>query len=186
MLKNIVVTVAFLGGSAFAAPAPTGAFGIAFGTPIAKLNIESDRGPNLILVRPPLPHPMFDQMTAVVASSSLGVCKIFAMGDDIDGDSDGTRIRRLYAEVKADLIEKYGAPLRDTNYLKPGSSDYAYFWSEGIKTRERIYETYWGDDLIHLEVEAGSDGALYLSIEYLAPNYAGCIQSIRSGSKAAL
>ena len=186
MLKTIVLVAAALGGSAFAATAPTGAFGIPFGTPISELNIVRAGGPSLFVVSPPQPHPAFDSLTAVVASSGLGVCSISAMGDDIDGDRDGARIRRQYAAVKADLIEKYGPPSWVTNYLKPGSSDYVFFWSEGIKTRDRIYETYWGDDLVHLEVEAGSDGDPYLTIEYLSPTYAACMQSIRSASKSAL
>lgn len=100
----------------------------------------------------PSPHPDF--VTYLVASAEgVGVAKIIANSEPIDGDEYGDVTRSLFEKLRAQLTTKYGEP-ELFDFLKVDSIwSEPRDWANAIRNRERFLSARWKRKAVNLPSE---------------------------------
>lgn len=109
-------------------------------------------------------------------------------------DPYGESAKRLYSEIKALLVAKYGNP-QEFDHLKRGALyDEPREWTMSIYQKERTLMAFWGQEGtplapglagLQLTVEAASYGQTRIVVAYEAEGYAQCLAEARAGEAAA-
>lgn len=179
MLRALVALAILLPYPALAQP-----FGIAMGTPIARLIVIKKTAPGIYLVTPPKTHPEFPEIV-VKATAAHGVCAVKAIGKSHDNDAYGTGVRDAFSEVRTEVDQTYGHSTM-TDFLRPDA-----IWKEpdewvmSIMQHARYYMSTWGGskrtkvlpndvDGILLQVSAESSNASLLILQFEFDNMSLC------------
>lgn len=196
-MKRFITSAAAACALALPAISHAGAFGIDMGTPISKLKvlevIDTHGQVSIMTIEVPMPNDEFTSYQ-VVASTSVGVCKIIAIGKTHESDNDGSATKYAFSTLKAALTSKYGQS-RDYDFLKNGSIwNGSNEWAPSIHENDRIFSAWWSkdynsttpDDIIHiiLEVEAETLHDPHIELTYEFTNSYDCQkQSEESNNK---
>lgn len=148
-----------------------GAFGIEPGTPISALDHPvAAQTPDVYTVTSvPMPNSEFSAY-AVVATPSLGVCKVVGLGRAHPGDLDGSQVRGVASAFSTLLEVKYGKS-ESFDFLHAGSiwkdpGDFAM----GLYLNQRTLTYMWGakanlpDDIEAILLKAVGTSATSTSI----------------------
>jgi hypothetical protein len=91
----------------------------------------------------PVPNPAFDSFLLIVGPKQ-GLVKVIATGVDIDGDSDGKRMRTTFAQMRDALKVTYGDPSDNFDFLKATSAlKKPSQFMLSLTNNERTLATYW-------------------------------------------
>lgn len=184
--------------NAFAGP-----FGLHFG--MSKKQLETATGGNFKSngveglyksISVPLPNSSFEMYTFVITEKH-GLCKITAVGKNIQTNSFGNQVISEFQAIETALIKKYGKN-KNFNYLKSGSiwKD-SNDWMMGLLKEERELVSFWdeeesghklvdGINAIQLKAHALNSGTGFLKLVYESTAYTDCAESIRSVSNSSL
>ena len=137
-----------------------GPLGIAEGEPMTDLKgaATTENPGQYKLSTVPTPYPGVD-FYWVKASAKTGACMVKAIGQDVEGDSQGSELRSTVDHVKDDLVERYGPPTANIDYLQSGSIWHdPQDWMMAVAKNERNYGYIW-------ERKAGADSAIWRGIQ---------------------
>jgi hypothetical protein len=172
-----------------AADPPSGPFGLSEGLTLAQLRgfgaLVPVKGMAAVYTAPtvPKPHRDFDHYILAVGSK-VGLCKVVAIGKDIESSSFGDELRTAFATTREALGAKYGnSKLYD--YLQEGSIwNEGRDWMMGLAKKERTLSAFWSADeqstltghVRNIELEARSLGTSrgYLTLSYEFDNFDAC------------
>ena len=140
---------------------------------VGQSHVKEIKGDTLRLTTAPRPHPEFE-IYSLIFSPTEGLLKITAIGVDIPNDADGTHSRAKFTRFKTSLIDTYGQPSDDFDFLQVGS-----IWSEphdfmmGVRKAERNLDCYWkpaghvhGISIVALNLGATTSSTGYINISY--------------------
>lgn len=126
----------------------SGPFGLPMGATLTQLKVVDKlvpvpNVPGSYLVRAvPKPHGAFESYVLAISETS-GLCKIAAIGKDIESSSFGTEIQSAFAALDQALQEKYGNR-KNFDFLRAGSIwDEPKDWMMGLLKKERVLSSYW-------------------------------------------
>ena len=188
-----ILTLSVLHGSAQEQAAP---FGLRMGTPrtevLALVGNYSESQPGFLHVRNvPRTSPDFEAYGLIV-SPTLGLCKILAVGRDLELNASGDNLKEAFAETARALDEEYGRhELYD--YLKPGSllknpDD----WTIALVKTQRVLAGTWtpapssGLGSILLETVAPSASVGYLELHFEGRTFGACKEELAHARRSAL
>jgi hypothetical protein len=191
-MRRVLIGLLF---TIISSPINAGPFGLERGMPLSSLRIIKKNGPISYIVAVPSPIDAFERYN-VIATESAGVCKISAMGRDVDSDAYGYSIKQKYEELKATLIKKYGDP-KTYEFLQFKSIwDEPRDWSMSIYKKERVHSSFWSKNVgsttpdgmtgIILEINSVESGTNYLSLMYEFDNFLQCKSQVSSMEEKAL
>lgn len=141
----------------------------------------------------PKPHPSFELFRFTVGPKS-GLCQISSVSRDIGTSAYGNELRSAFADLRGQLVGKYGDP-EDRDELAEGSIwNEPRDWMTGLRKKERSLGSIWtamsaGRDLGHrliqisLQAAALDDDLGYLRLSYYFSNWSECQEEI-AGSLA--
>ena len=138
-------------------------------------------------------HNSFESYTLIV-SPTIGLCKIIAVGKNIESNSSGAQIREVFDFLKEPLVAKYGSPSDNFDFLAVGSiwNDRGD-WMMSLVKKERHLATFWTsenlpDNLknIGLNAHALSPSTGYLKLTYEFDNAEACLAELRTKGNATL
>ncbi|PHM37197.1 conserved exported hypothetical protein [Xenorhabdus innexi] len=183
-------------------PAASGPFGLQMG--LTKKNIEDMIGntleptkvTNVYLVdKLPKKNDSF-KIYALFISPTLGLCKIRAIGNDIENDAYGISLRVKFNDLKTSLDSIYGES-KETDLLLPSSIwNEPRDWMEGLNKKERVLRAKWesksealqknnvGSLLLSAKASDSSSG--YLLLQYEFKNHIECAKEINNANKDSL
>lgn len=177
---------------------PATPFGFEMGTSVAALDSmgaeTAGETPGIYkLDTAPQPHPAFEYY-AVVATEATGVCKVLAIGNDIDTNSFGQQLRQGWDNVAEAVAAKYGGP-ETVDRVMPGSIwDAPEDFMMGLLQQERYLAAGWTpenganlpDNLlgILLQAKATNSSTGYLSLGYEFTNFTECKAAIEAEQNA--
>jgi hypothetical protein len=171
--------------------------------PLAKLRVVTTgltEAPNQKFVykaeRVPLPHSDFESYILHVTPRQ-GLCKINAVGEDVDTSVYGVELRRAFDEIVAALNAKYGEGDRLDKLAPQSIWNEANEWMMALKKKERILMAIWPKDsggaalpdnvkTIGLEALALSTDKGYLRLVYEFANLEKCIAEVNAVNNAGL
>ena len=141
-------------------------------------------------------HPDFETY-ALIITPQQGLCKIHAMSADIPTSVYGTELQTRYKSLSKAMVEKYGKPEGDHDFLRAGSLwKESKYWMMGLQKNERLLATYWGppknvklpDSLSTMKVEARaiSQNKGFLLLNYEFDNYDACAAVLKAKKNANL
>lgn len=191
-MKTFLLVLASI--SILFAQAADGPFGIAFGTPLSKLNATQDG--EVYNVVPPKPHPAFEGYM-VRATPEHGVYWIKAYTDIVYTPVYGDGLRRKTDEIADQIESVYGTCTQKFDFLRSGSIwDEPEDWMAGLNKKERYYLYSWDAEkapaLIPRKIESLQVAAMALAndkgvvlIEYTGTSYDAAVKSIAEKQKNA-
>lgn len=160
-----------------------------------------EQRPNLFSTAvPPSPHDAFE-MYYLHSSSSTGLCNVIALGKTIATNLFGEELKRAHKSLRETLIEKYGSPSKDFNFLRKGSlwtkpEDWMMGLHKGDRTVMVIWEkptknvkgVEWPNDLLAITLDADSNGTAsgYVTLKYAFANEPACHAENKKQSKNSL
>lgn len=134
---------------------------------------------------------------SVLVVPGYGLCKIIAVGTDINSSSYGDELRSRFKDLSDALNAKYGAPSSTYDFLRSGS-----IWDEGrdfmmgLAKKERTLTHFWQsakgvalkDNLsaISLAANALSSSKGYLVLTYEFDNIDSCMSARKSKANSNL
>lgn len=143
--------------------------------------------------RVPKPHTEFESYTFII-SPTTGLCKIQAIGKDIDNDSYGSEIQSRVERLSEQLTKTYGKPSNEFDHLLAGSIwDGASEWMMALSKNERAFVKYWtkasglnhGITGIELKAHGLSQSKGFVTLGYEFDDGA-CIDEMRASDAQAL
>jgi len=199
-MKKLFIPLAFflvLGASLYAGP-----FGLDFGMTleqvksVATIVKQIPTNPYMYLITPAKKSSYFD-VYEIMISPQFGLFDIMALGNTIESDEYGEKIRNEFNKVKDIISQTYGLPTNEFDFLKSGS-----IWSEprdwltALRKEERTYAAFWhGDDGLSLPAPLGSialkidfsnsyDNKCYLVLDYLPTWYKDALNDAQKEEKS--
>lgn len=190
MRKTIVAATFFAAFSAIAGP-----FGLNKGMTLEELKKHGNftpAGQPFVYTSKTLTngHPDFEVYT-VVLTPEHGLCKIQAVGSNIDSSSYGSELESKFKDLTSAMAGKYGSQGRNFDFLRSGSIwNEPKDWMMGLLKKERTLTTFWSppesqnlpDSLATIVVEAialsGSKG--YIKLGYDFDNISGCLETLKA------
>jgi hypothetical protein len=174
----------------FSVPAAVtaGPFGLTQATPLARLQVVKKLdGDYRYEIRVPTPLSGFDTYIATVTPQE-GLCRVTAIGDTLDNDSDGSLARARYGNLKAALTNKYGTA-QEFDFVHSGALfDKPSEFAMAIKRNERSLMAFWTSEThanlppdlmaIQLRVNALSSSATYVNVGYEFANMDACARTL--------
>lgn len=128
-------------------------------------------------------------------SPAAGLCKLYAIGRDVELNAFGDRLKTEFSEIREMLVQVYGAP-EDYDFLRKGSIwDDPEEWAMSIVQEERMLASIWTDDknklkdsiqAIKLEGHALKLSEGYLTLAYEFTNHNRCAQNAENRRKGVL
>ena len=119
-------------------------------------------------VAAPSPVGGFDLYLLLDIGGFVG--EIRGIGTAYENDAHGYKVRARFGELRTALVEKYGDPSSDYDFLAAGSIwDDPQYWAIGILKGERFLASFWIDDddvAITLTAAALSSSMTYLTLSY--------------------
>lgn len=196
-LGRLLCVSAFLGiGAAYAGP-----FGLEKGMTVSDLEravgrLERTSSAGVYKsAKVPKPHREFEYYLFVVTPAT-GLCKIHAVGKDVEEDAYGFELRRRFASLSGQLTAIYGSP-RTRDFLRSGSIwKEENEWMMGLSKNERVLMAHWPkesdatlkDAIEAIELQASalnsSDG--YLALIYQFDNFDACSSARSQSDREAL
>lgn len=133
------------------------------------------------------PHPAFEKYTVYIGDK-VGLCRVLAIGKDINTSSNGFDLRFEMKELTKALTSKYGAPSKTYDFLDTGS-----IWNKpqqfmmALVKQERTLGILWtlsptsGHTLANFFLSAGalSSDKGFLTLSYVFTNYPACEAEIK-------
>jgi hypothetical protein len=137
--------------------------------------IEKIEDNRYIMTTAPQPSSRF-KMYIVTIHPEHGLLRLLCLGVDVTTSKFGDQIRSAYNGIKEKLIESYGAPTFQAEFLKAGSlwDDPQYFMM-GLIEKDRYHYSNWGEeskpvnaeiDTVYLEIMAFSQTSAIVRLEY--------------------
>jgi hypothetical protein len=135
-------------------------------------------------------HPDFEAYSVLVTPEH-GLCKVKAIGKDIESSSFGSELESKFKELMAALTRKYGAPGSTYDFLRSGSiwKD-SRDWMMAMLKKERTLAAFWTppnnsslpDSLESIKIEATalSPSKGFISIDYEFNNISECLESVKA------
>ncbi|CDH24930.1 hypothetical protein [Xenorhabdus bovienii] len=183
-------------------PAADGPFGLQMG--LTKKNIEDMIGQalkpteytNVYLVdRLPKTNDSFENYGLLI-SPTLGLCKINAIGKDIENDTYGISLRVKFDDLKTSLDSIYGES-KKTDLLLPGSIwNEPRDWMRGLNKEERVLYAVWDSksgalqksniEYLLLKAKASDSSSGHLLLQYEFKNHVKCADEINNAKKDSL
>jgi hypothetical protein len=87
---------------------------------VGKDAVIKDQGYVLRVIKAPKPDSAFEAYTLLI-SPDKGLLKIIAAGQTIDSSPFGTETQVEFSRIRHSIIEKYGAPTQDYDFVQPNS-----------------------------------------------------------------
>lgn len=175
-------------------------FGLTFGAPreqVARVtNLTPGESPGVFTTeRVPNAHPDFEKYQLVI-SPSYGLCKIIAIGKDVETSAYGAEVLSAFDRLKTALQEKYGEP-QAYNHLRPGSIwDKSRDWMMSLRQKERTLAAFWTRghipglappvQAIGLTAHALTPSKGYVTLAYESANFDPCLDEISRARNNAL
>lgn len=180
-MKKLIKAVLFFLFVLQASVCLAGPFGFDFGMSkqdiiklVGKGAVIEDKNEVLTLSTAPKPHSAFELYICVI-SPQKGLLKVIAIGKDIETSSSGSEIKSSFSDLRNALVETYGYPTKDFDFLDAGSiwSEYQD-WMMGLLKHERTLASYWKltvqtdkhITVIALEAKATSQDKGYITLGY--------------------
>lgn len=185
---------------AFAEPPTTGPFGFTQGMTLAQLKkvgpITSSAMPLVYRTTvAPKPHPGFEGYSLVVSPTN-GLCKVLAVGKDIQTNGFGIDVRSAFERLETALTERYGSSSKFDELLPGSIWKDANDWTIGLAKKERFLMAAWnrkygstlppGVDTIALEAKGMSNGKAYLQLAVEFENFDKCQAEMAAEENSAL
>lgn len=137
-------------------------------------------------------HDNFEKYLVLVTPAH-GLCKVIGIGRDIDTNSFGDQLKSRYKELTSSLIQKYGRPSKEFDFLRRGS-----IWNDdhdfmmGLTKKDRTLSSFWfvsdgvnlPDNLTSISIKSGaiSSSKGFLNITYEFDNVDRCLEAVKSRS----
>lgn len=129
----------------------------------------------------------------LVVEPSTGLCKLVAVGKDVETSGSGSELRSAYESIQAALTTKYGEPAVAYDFLRAGSlwTEPQYFMM-GLLKLDRSLTTYWGTTdkplpanaahihTVALDTKATGSSTGYVTIGYEFNNFETCHAKLTS------
>ncbi|QJR35214.1 hypothetical protein [Gemmatimonas groenlandica] len=143
----------------------------------------------------PRTHDAFVSYTLMFGSA--GLCKIIAVGRNIESDAHGTVLMGSFKSLEDGVSEKYGKPSEEHNVLQTGSiwNDPQDFMMALLK-KERLFVTLWekkADSMnighvktIALQAHALDRSTAWLRVGYEFENFDACSKEVTKARNSAL
>lgn len=195
---RLVCRVLFpLGVAVGASTAVAGPFGLDKGMTLQQIRqhgtVRPDTDPNWYLVDTLRNgHPAFEKYMLLV-DPQLGLCKIVAVGKDLQTNVFGERVKSEFSDLTAALSSKYGTPTREFDFLRSGS-----IWDEprdfmmALVKEERTLMNYWGNALpdqlqsILLRARALNTTKGYVNLAYEFRGIDQCMERAKGKANSSL
>lgn len=117
-------------------------FGIVIFSSKDSLEIESECGGEKYAVKPPRPHPSFQDYIAQV-SDSLGVVWVKALASPAPIDAYGNSLRTAVDKIAEQVSLKYGTPEKTDILLHGAMWDEPQYWMNALQEGQRYYSYAW-------------------------------------------
>jgi hypothetical protein len=110
---------------------------------VGKDAVIKDQGFVLRVLKAPEADNKFEAYTLLI-SPEKGLLKIIAAGQTIDSSAYGVEIQVGFKTLRDAVIERYGAPTKDYNFVQPDSqlqspSD----WTAALQKKQRVLASTW-------------------------------------------
>ena len=130
-------------------------------------------------------HPDFEAYS-VVLTPEHGLCKIIAIGKDVETNGFGSELESKYKNLIEAMSGRYGPPGKNYDFLRAGSIwKESQYWMMGLLKKDRTLTAFWSkpennnlpDALqsIMLDTVALSGSKGYLQLAYEFDNVDACI-----------
>lgn len=148
-MKRVVFVLALLTialpGLCFAGP-----FGFDYGMTkeqiikiVGKNAVIKDQGFILRVLKAPEADNKFEAYTLLI-SPEKGLLKIIAAGQTIDSSAYGMEIQVGFKTLRDAVVERYGAPTKDYNFVQPDSQlQSPSTWTAALQKKQRVLASTW-------------------------------------------
>ena len=141
-------------------------------------------------------HPDFEAYS-VILTPEQGLCKIQAVGKDIETSGYGTELQGKFKDLIDALSSKYGAPGDNWDFLHAGSIwKEPQYWMMGMIKKERTLSAGWSKpkksnlphslESILVQVAALSSNKGYIRISYEFDNIDACMAVLQAKKNSSL
>lgn len=117
-------------------------FGIEIFAPKDSLQVEGEYAGEKYAVKPPRPHPSFQDYIAQV-SDNLGVVWVKALAAPAPTDAYGNSLRTAVDKIAEQVSLKYGPPEKTDVLLAGAMWDAPQYWLNALEDGQRFYSYVW-------------------------------------------
>ena len=165
-----------------------GPFGLAMGISLSEAkqllpSLSENSDGTFTATTVPTPHEAFESYILVFSSKS-GLCKIVAIGKDIQSGDNGFEVQSAFDDLSQGLSKKYGHGKKYDRVT--GSMDEPQFWMMTLSEKNRMLAEIWdaedGATLpkelsgIALEAHASNLRTGFINLSYQFANFNDCIE----------